>query len=316
MSPARCHVVTPIYNDVDSFLILHDRVLSAIRSSSIGNNEVRFLVIDDTAGQDPDIEKLCGLNDVSVVEPPFNLGHQRAIVVALRAAADRFADDDFILTMDGDGEDKPEDIPRLLEPLLDPVSPPLVVLARRTKRKESFAFKLFYLSFRVLFRVLTGREVRSGNFAAFRGSYARRMLLHPSFDLCYSSSLLTVTQEPAFVACARGDRYAGHSRMGPERLLTHGVRMLMPFADRIAIRSLALCASTALLTVVLLVLLLVGRLVGWSVSPVWGWILAGSMVLAGLGLVNFLVLFSGFVQTNALSLARIAERVSIDGRTA
>ena len=104
--------------------------------------------------------------------------------------------------------------------------------------------------------------------------------------------------------------------MSAEKLLTHGVRMLMPFADRIAIRSLALCAFTAVLTVILLVVLLVGRLVGWTVSPAWSWVLAGSMVLAGLGLVNFLVLFSGFVQTNALSLARIAERVSIDGRTA
>jgi hypothetical protein len=99
--------------------------------------------------------------------------------------------------------------------------------------------------------------------------------------------------------------------MGTEKLLMHGVRMLMPFADRIAIRSLALCAATALLTVLLLGVLLAGRLAGWEVSPVWGWILLASMVLAGLGLVNFLVLFSGFVQTNALSLARIADRVTI-----
>ena len=202
MSPPRCHIVTPIYNDVESFLILHDRVLAAIKTSPIDGSEVRFLVIDDTAGQDPEITQLYQLSDVSVVEPPFNLGHQRAIVVALRAAADRFADDDFIVTMDGDGEDKPEDILRLLEPLLDTDSTPLAVLARRTKRKESVTFKLLYLSFRVLFRLLTGREVRSGNFAAYRGSYARTTLLHPSFDLCYSSSLLTVTEEPAFVACA------------------------------------------------------------------------------------------------------------------
>ena len=187
-----------------------------------------------------------------------------------------------------------------------------MVLARRTKRKESITFKVLYTAFRVLFRVLTGREVRSGNFAAYRGSYARTTLLHPSFDLCYSSTLLTVDPAPAMVPCARGDRYAGESRMGPEKLLTHGVRMLMPFADRIAIRSLALCAFSAILTVGLIVVLLAARLLDWTIAPVWSWVLAGSMVIAGLALVNFLVLFSGFVQTNALSLARISERVSIN----
>ena len=115
MTAPRCYVVTPLFNDVESFLILRKRVLTTIDSATLDIKDVRFLVIDDTAGQDPEIEKLGALPDVSTVEPPFNLGHQRAIVVALRAAADRFADDDYIVTMDGDGEDKPEDIPRLLE---------------------------------------------------------------------------------------------------------------------------------------------------------------------------------------------------------
>lgn len=316
MSPVKCSIVVPIYRDVESFVELRRRVLAQLdESPDVGG--VRFFVVDDTAGQDLELSELHALSDVTVITPPFNLGHQRAIVVGLRSISDRLDDDELVVTMDGDGEDKPDDLLALIDALLQADDPWRVVLARRTKRRESFTFLLLYLAFRIVFRLLTGREIRSGNYAAFRGAYVRTMLFHPSFDLCYSSSLITLNPDPTFVPCARGTRYAGESRMGIEKLLMHGVRMLMPFSDRIAIRSLALCGVAALVTVVALITLLVGRASGsFAASPGWAWLLVGGVLVAGLGLVNFLVLFSGFVQTSALSLANIDQRVVIDDGTA
>jgi hypothetical protein len=316
MSPVKCSIVVPIYRDVESFVELRRRVLAQLdESPDVGG--VRFFVVDDTAGQDLELSELHALSDVTVITPPFNLGHQRAIVVGLRSISDRLDDDELVVTMDGDGEDKPADLLALIDALLQADDPWRVVLARRTKRRESFTFLLLYLAFRIVFRLLTGREIRSGNYAAFRGAYVRTMLFHPSFDLCYSSSLITLNPDPTFVPCARGTRYAGESRMGIEKLLMHGVRMLMPFSDRIAIRSLALCGVAALVTVVALITLLVGRASGsFAASPGWAWLLVGGVLVAGLGLVNFLVLFSGFVQTSALSLANIDQRVVIDDGTA
>ena len=51
---------------------------------------------------------------VTVLQPPFNLGHQRALVYALRKALPQIADEDAVVTLDADGEDRPEDLPRLL----------------------------------------------------------------------------------------------------------------------------------------------------------------------------------------------------------
>jgi len=315
-SPTTFQIVTPLFRDVESFLVLHRRIGEVLRSSGYEAAIIRFFVVDDSGGQDPEVDKIRALPDVSIIRPPFNLGHQRAIVLGLRAASDRLGDDDVIITMDCDGEDQPEDLPRLVQPVLEGVEPWTVAIARRTDRKENLTFRLLYLGFRTMFRVLTGREVRSGNFAAYRGAYVRSMLFHPSFDLCYSSSLITLNPNPVFIPCARGKRYAGHSQMGIERLLMHGVRMLMPFADRIAVRSLALCTLTAASTIVMLAVLLVGRLTGTvELSTWWSWILLGGVVVSGLGLVNFLVLFSSFVQTSALSLARIDQKVTIDDGT-
>ena len=107
-------IVTPVYRDVDSFEVLRERLLEELGSNA---TEARFVVIDDTAGQDEEIERLAKYGDVTVLRPPFNLGHQRAIVYALRKILPRVGDDDAIVTLDADGEDQPSDLPRLLAAL-------------------------------------------------------------------------------------------------------------------------------------------------------------------------------------------------------
>ena len=211
MNGDRLWIVCPSYRDVPAFLILRDRILEVVGASpSLRQEAVRFVVIDDTGGVDHDICKLDALKDCTVITPPFNLGHQRAIVYGLRITVRDVQDDDIIVTMDADGEDQPEDIPRLLAPLLDaPGERNLLSIARRTKRRESARFQVMYFFFRIMFRALTGVTVRSGNFAAYRGLLAKRMLLHPSFDICYSSTLVSLDMAVVQVPCERGSRYAG-----------------------------------------------------------------------------------------------------------
>ena len=189
---------------------------------------------------------------MTVLVPPFNLGHQRAIVFGLRKEAAEIRETDIVVTMDSDGEDKPEDLPRLLERLLlNPRNVRLLVLARRTKRQETLTFKALHLGFKSVFRLLTGRVIQTGNYAAYRGWVARHTIFHPHFDLCYSSSLLSLSLPVDYVPCERGRRYCGESRMGYFRLAIHGMRMLMPFMDRIAVRALAAGAAAVLLGLVL-----------------------------------------------------------------
>lgn len=313
MSQPRCRIVVPLFNDVDSFLPLREEVLATCGSSPDVPDDLAFVVIDDSGGRDPEVDLLKQLPDVTVITPPFNLGHQRAITVGLRAIAPALRDDDVVVTMDGDGEDKPEDVPRLVARLrqADDWS---VVIARRTRRQVTLRFRILYLGFVFIFRALTGRTIRSGNFAAFRGAYVRTMLPHPSFDLCYSSTLLALERSPILVPCARGQRTAGRSRMGSLALLMHGVRMMMPLADRIAVRSLVLSAVLGAFTVTSLAVLTTLRVTGVLDATALGALIVVTLGIGtGLSLAVFLVLFTGFVQTSSLSMGRIHERVTIDG---
>jgi polyisoprenyl-phosphate glycosyltransferase len=304
----RLSFVVPVYRDVECFLILRPRLLEQAERALAGMPfEPHFVVIDDTAGLDPQVRELRALPDTVVLTPPFNLGHQRAIVFGLRTIAPETSAEDLVVTVDADGEDRPEDLPRLLRPLLDAAPGARVLsLARRTKRRETVPFKLLYLGFKIFFRSLTGLLVHTGNFAAYRGWLLNRVVFHPHFDLCYSSTLLSLNLPAEFVPCERGSRYAGRSRMGYFKLLVHGVRMLMPFIDRIAIRacvafSLVMGLGVALFLAVGVAIVLTGRPVpGWTTA-----LLLTALVLmtAFVALTNLVVLFTLFSQSQGVSLS-------------
>jgi hypothetical protein len=310
MSRQGLWIVSPSYADVPAFTILRERVLEAVSESPLLRDlPVRFVVVDDTAGGDDAIDELLGLDDVLVVEPPFNLGHQRAIVYGLRLIVPDLQDSDLIVTMDADGEDKPEDLPRLVAPLIGaPGDRKRLCVARRTKRHEAGTFRIMYFFFRIMFRTLTGVTVRNGNFAAYGGWLARRMLLHPSFDICYSSTLVSLDLEVTPVPCARGIRYAGQSRMNVLRLFMHGIRMLVPFTDRIAARALTVFAALFGLGIIMSLVVVGIRVFTTAAIPGWATAtLLGILILSFTALGNFVVLFFVFSHSRGISLTGLEE---------
>jgi len=277
-------------HDTESFLRVRDETLSACAQ---WRGDIDFVVVDDSAGTDPEVDDLEGLQDVEVIVAPFNLGHQRAIVHALRRLVDRVDDDDVVVTMDSDGEDQPSDVPRLLEAISDEGT--ALALARRTQRSESIPFRIMYIVYRLVFRLLTGTTVRSGNFAVQRGDSLKATIGHPTFDLCYSSSLLALRRPTAMVPCARGNRFAGTSRMNAQSLMAHGVRMLLPFAERIAVRAMVLASFAGALLVALLIALGIGA----GSGDTQRWLIVAAAFVAVLflsALLTFLSLFARFDQ--------------------
>jgi polyisoprenyl-phosphate glycosyltransferase len=306
----RLWFVTPIYRDVEPFLILRERLLEVVsREPALAGMTVRFVALDDAAGRDPEVERLRLLEDVNVIQPPFTLGHQRAIVYALRQASRAMSDGDLVVTLDADGEDRPEDTPQLLAALEeDAGDPDRVVLALRTGREAPARFRLLYAAFRVVFRLLTGKTVRTGNYAAFRASFIKRLLLHPAFDLSYSSAMLALELPVRYVPCRRGRRYSGESRMSYSALALHGVRMLMPFTDRIALRALFVFASALGAALVIAIVGLTVKYVAHTAIPGWATsVLLGALILSLVALGNFVTLFLLFSQLRAVSLANLEE---------
>lgn len=305
MSSETIWLVSPVFFDVESYTTLRQRAREQLAPESA--LDVRFVAIDDTAGADPAMRQLETLPDQVVITPPYPLGHQRALAFGLRRMSTVVRETDTIVTLDADGEDQPQDLPRLLAALHEEgASLRTVVVAARTRRRESLPFKILYLFFKAFFRFLSGTIIRSGNYAAYRGWLTLNVLFHPAFDLAYSSSLLALGLNVRRVACERGVRYAGASRMTYVKLIQHGLRMLMPFADRIATRGLVLFAVLLILgipaTALLVTLRLSGRL------EIEGWVVyaaCSALLLFAVAAACMVIVFALFVQTQGLSLARL-----------
>jgi hypothetical protein len=156
---------------------------------------------------------------------------------------------------------------------------------------------VLYIMFRVFFRLIAGITVLSGNFAAQRADSLKATINHPSFDLCYSSTLLALRRSSTTVPCARGRRFAGRSRMSTSSLIVHGIRMLLPFSERITARMLVVAAAS-FTTLVTLIALAVTGAIDYAPSTA-----AFNLMLAAAGafitsFIGFLVLFAGLRQTS------------------
>ncbi|HRK01731.1 MAG TPA: glycosyltransferase [Oligoflexia bacterium] len=298
-------ITTPVYFDVPSFRILRDRVRSVSIQSKIGTPE--FLVIDDSGGNDTEIDSLRNDSDTRIINVPFNMGSQRAFVYSLRLLCKDIGPEDIVVTMDADGEDQPEHIPALVETLNNSTENNRVVLARRKRRRDPYWFKVGYVLFKWIFRGLIGTEISTGNFAAMRGHFVQTLLWHPHFDLVYAGGLVSVNTPKSFVPCERGPRYAGESKMTYLNLCMHAVRMLMPFLDRIAIRA-------ALFSLILMFASSMILATNWifpdffSTLPKWLPLLAQAVWLgSGLLLLSSLTIFISFIHHQS-ALVRALQR--------
>ena len=298
--PLGIFVLCPVYFDVESFIQLAAEIRRNVASSNFNDRILKFIVVDDSAGSDSEITQLKSLDDVDVVAAPFNMGHQNAIVYGLRNICSQTDPADFVITMDSDGEDLPSDVVPLLQ-ALENDDQGAVVLAMRVSRSEPLLFRMMYQLFRVFFRLLTGLRIKTGNFAAQRAEQLSRTISNPLFDLCYSTSLIAMKRPIIYVPCHRGTRFAGESRMNKSSLITHGIRMLLPFSERVVVRVLALFSILALSTFSSLLLLFVVGVVGVAIAPAI-WLLPLVLgILATLSFFAFICFYSSMIQISSMS---------------
>jgi len=252
-----------------------------------------------------------GLDGV-VLHLSRNMGHQRAIATGLSYIAAHY-DADAVVVMDSDGEDKPEAVPALLKQLnrddLD------LVVAMRRKRTESLKFRAFYIVYRFVFWLLTGREIRFGNFMAMTGDAARRLSVMQETWVHFPASAIISRLRRGFVPTDRGERYFGASRMNFVSLALHGVRSIMVFAEDVLIRVGMFCIGLIVAAISLLGFASLLKLFDLA-TPGWFSTAAGLLVIVLLqaGILSFVTLMvTGIIRSggpmSAVDLSMLIKRV-------
>ena len=231
-------ILIPVYNDWKSVFKLIENIDVQIKG---WDAEVSVLIVNDASTEKrPEINfNLNNLKSVQVINMKENRGHARCNAAGLKYINEK-EDFDYVIPMDGDGEDRPEEIRLLIDKVKE--YPDTVITGDRTKRSEGFIFKFCYLIHKYLTYVFTGQSIKFGNYTCLPKSTVAKMTDEAATWSSFSGSLSKTAKVRKSVSSIRGSRYFGPSKMSFINLLKHSLSIIAVFKSTVLIRSIIFLA--------------------------------------------------------------------------
>ena len=228
----------PVFNDWESLETLIENIHKEIKT--INNFEFNCIIINDSSTiQMGNVSKPQTFKNFKILDLKKNIGHARCIASGLRYLVnnEKF---DFVILMDGDGEDRPEEIKYLISKAtsLDNSS----VVAKRVKRSEGFIFKLLYETHKILTFLTTGKKIFFGNYSCLTFKDAKILIEKKTTWSSYSGSVTKNLTNLVEIDSIRGLRYFGPSKMSLIKLVIHSLAIMASFKESVFFRTSLLIA--------------------------------------------------------------------------
>ena len=269
---SKLYIIIPIFNDIRSL----KKLLTEIGQLAFGEETAHVVVVDDGSLKEPTTPDLLRGNpfDVDLLTLRRNVGHQRAISIGICHVVKK-GDACKLLVMDGDGEDRPEDVSQLVTALDEENAD--VVVAQRRKREESLVFKAFYRFYKGIFRILTGKAIQFGNFCAMGPQAAKRLVYMDELSMHFPATIIKSGLNIKHLEVDRGKRYFGCSKMNLVSLITHGLRSVAIFTENVLTRIILFCAVVAASSMFLILVAFAIKLLGFA-TPGWFTVAVGALL--------------------------------------
>jgi len=253
-------VLMPVFNDWEAASILCRQLDDACKATE---HRPRVYLVDDGSTTPPRPDLFAGplarIASIEAICLRRNVGHQRAIALGLAYLYDQ-TDASAVLVMDADGEDKPEDAVTLMQ--RHSVDATHVLFAARRRRFEGRLFSLGYHLYRLCHWLLTGIEVRIGNFSIVPRHLVGAIVVTSEAWSHYAASVVKARIPIVTVPMDRGARLAGRSTMNYVTLVTHGLSAISVFREVVGTRLLLASAAASVVSVAALVLLIARAVLG------------------------------------------------------
>ncbi len=275
-------ILTAVFNDWESLGLLLGELDRVLHGSGLS---AQVLVIDDgsTLPLDPsafDLRPFEAIKKVGILELTRNLGNQRAVAVGL-AYAHANVPCRAVILMDADGEDDPRDVPRLVAKY-EETGRGRLVFARRVKRNDGAAFKLFYALYKRLYKLLTGQTLRVGNFSLIPSELLRPLVCVSEVWNHYPAGVMKSRVPVTEIPADRAKRLAGKSHMNFPALVVHGLTAISIYGDVVGVRLLISTVLLMLAAVVGMFVTVAVRLFTSLAIPGWATYLSASLLVIAL----------------------------------
>ena len=227
-------ILVPIYNDWQSA----SKLLEEINSNIAGlESQFSIIIINDASTDQQSINALNteNLQSIKIINMKENRGHARCIATGLKHIFEK-EEFDYVIPMDGDGEDRPEEIKNFVEYLNYASDKPIV--GERVKRSESLTFKFCYSVHKILTFAFTGQSIKFGNYTCLPRTTVEKMVNDKATWSSFSGALTKLEKDRSIVPSIRGSRYFGPSKMSFKNLIIHSLSIISVFKLSVLIRSM------------------------------------------------------------------------------
>ena len=230
-------ILIPVYNDWKSVFKLLENINEGLDGWGSDVAEISVIIINDgsTENRPENNSKFENLKSIKIINMKENKGHARCNAVGLKYINSK-EDFDFVIPMDGDGEDRPQEIGSLLCKGYE--DPEKVITANRFKRSEGLIFRILYLFHKYLTFIFTGQMIKFGNYSCLPKHVVSKMVNEAATWSSFSGSLAKIAKDRNSILSERGTRYFGPSKMSFIKLLKHSFSIIAVFKMTLLIRSI------------------------------------------------------------------------------
>ena len=233
-------ILIPVFNDWESLKKLLNEIEENVRN--IKNILIECLVINDASTiKQPKLIKPKSFQSLKILNMKKNKGHARCNAFGIRFIS-KNKDFDNLILMDGDGEDRPVELIKLINKSFQ--NPENSVVAKRIKRSEGPFFQFLYFAHKILTLLFTGKKINFGNYSCLTKKDVDKLSSKASLWSSYSGSVKKYIRVLNEIDSTRGERYFGPSKMSLYKLIIHSFSIIAVFKYQVLIRSILLILFT------------------------------------------------------------------------
>ena len=227
-------ILMPCYNDWTSIFRLLENIDKEVLELK---GEFSVLIVNDGSNEKmPETKSVYkNIKSVKVINMKKNQGHTRSYATGIRYLSKK-ENYDYLILMDGDGEDRPEEIKLLVNKVLN--NEDVSVVAKRVKRSEGLIFSILYNLHKLITLVFTGRIMNFGHYSCLTKKDVDIISLKESLWGNYSGTVKKFISKLDNIPCVRGVRYVQPSKMSFIKLVIHSFSILAVFKYQVLLRSI------------------------------------------------------------------------------
>tara|TARA_B100000586_G_scaffold207908_1_gene155250 strand:+ start:1427 stop:2314 length:888 start_codon:yes stop_codon:yes gene_type:complete len=237
-------ILIPCYNDWKSVFKLLEKIDSEIQK--INNAEFSVIIVNDCSTEKITSNKAAykKIRSIDIINIKKNQGHTRCYATGIKYLSKKL-DFDYLLLMDGDGEDDPKDLNLLINSTLKKKDNSFV--ARRVKRSEGLIFGYLYRIHKIIALIFTGKNMNFGHYSCLTKNDVMLLSTKKSLWSNFAGTAKKFIFNLDSVPSVRGSRYFGPSKMPLLDLVIHSFSIIATFKYQVLFRSLVMIGVSTML---------------------------------------------------------------------